>query len=121
MLCSKLCSSDLSQMVKQFQGSRSIHAIILVCRDSGDRTTHLHTAVGTTTGVNDSLDSGVNCHCNNYVTPRRHYGRLRQKARMKEVHSQETFGDVSSCTEVKAVQSSMDSRSGLTGFSFLAS
>jgi hypothetical protein len=90
-------------MVKQFQGSRSIHAIILVCRESGDRAAHLPTAVGTTIDVNDSSDCGLNRRCNNYATHRRHYGKLRQKARMKGGHSQETFGRVSSCSEAKEV------------------
>lgn len=98
--------------MKQFQGSGSIHAITLVCRDSRDWAAHLRTAVSTTTDIDDRSDRRVDQHCNNYVTPWRHYGRLRQKARPK----QEAFENVSSCSEAKAVQLSMDSRSGLTEF-----
>src|SRR5947209_16135510 len=105
-----------SFVLQASQGSGSTYTPILICRDSGDQAVRLRTTLGTTIDVDDSSDSGriaiaiITLHLGGII------GGLRQKTRMIGAHSQETFRNVSSCSEVKAVQLSMDSRRGLTEF-----
>ena len=63
MLSSELSSSDLSQRVKQFQGSGSIHTTILL-ETTKDQAGNLCTAVGTMIDADNSSNTGVDCHSN---------------------------------------------------------